>query len=234
MSLRIGTLYHGWPSFPRWTSCLAAKSKASDLAVPLKLTASSFRVKRATLASSSYSSCTPHHHVSLKNSTTMNALCRGICVLDVDHMLKRDRLDVSKNESRGTSVPVAGLSSQTATALRMLKEDGPRLYVKALLKGRPFTFSRGDILSMHRLADTNVGDIIRLTEVLEIGSPNFTLRGSYVVNPEWHVVRARVIEHSRGMKVLARRGKQRKGRRKKVSMKPRLSRLEILDISINI
>lgn len=125
------------------------------------------------------------------------------------------------------------VSSTTQQVLANIKGDGPSYYAKGIIKGRFFSFQAGDELVMHKLKNVEIGDVIRLTQITEIGSANYTMQGAPFIDPTWWLIRARVIEHARGKKVLAARGKQRKGRRKKATMKPEFTKLEILQIKLN-
>ena len=118
-------------------------------------------------------------------------------------------------------------------ALNQLCADGPRYYVKATIKNRTFTLTKGDTVLMHRLKGPQVGDLLRLTQLNEIGSKHFTLKGHPYLSTERIVVRVRVMEHGRGSKVAAKEGKQRKGRRKKVTIKPLMTRLKVVEIALH-
>lgn len=128
-------------------------------------------------------------------------------------------------------------------ALQLLLEDGPKYYAKVTLCGRQFqSVQVGDSITTHRIKGPLVGDILRLTQVREIGSPSCTLqatgtgipgaRSSPVIDPSFFTIRARVQSHAFGKQVPAKRGKQRKGRRKKLFARPHITNLKIVEISL--
>lgn len=129
--------------------------------------------------------------------------------------------------------PPRSLSESTREALRRIAADGTRYYAKTVIKSRSFTVTKGDTILMHRLPEVSLGDVLRLSQIYEFGSANYTLRGKPYIDPHYLVVRAMVLEHGRGQKVSAKQGKQRKGRRKKVTIKPHTTKLRILDVSVD-
>lgn len=123
--------------------------------------------------------------------------------------------------------------AKTVEALKHLHADGPNYYVKLTMKNRHLTVTKDDVIVTHRLKGPLVGDILRMTQVRELGSPNFTLKGSPFVDPQYFVVRTRVLSHTYGKEVAARRGKQRKGHRKRIVISPHITTLKVLEISVN-
>lgn len=130
-------------------------------------------------------------------------------------------------------------------ALRLMHADGPNYYAKVTLCGRQFqSVQVGDTLTTHRIKGPLIGDVLRLTQIREIGSPSCTLRATgtgipgskytQFINPEYFVVRARVHSHSFGKEVPAKRGRQRKGRRKKIFSRPHITTLKVVEISISL
>ena len=128
-------------------------------------------------------------------------------------------------------------------ALRLMHADGPNYYAKVTLCGRQFqSVQVGDTLTTHRIKGPLVGDILRLTQVREIGSPSCTLRATgtgipqskctQFINPTYFIVRARVQSHAFGKEIPAKRGRQRKGRRKKIFARPHITTLKVVEISI--
>ena len=96
----------------------------------------------------------------------------------------------------------------------------------------PFTISRQDQIVMHRLKDVQVGDIIKLDRIREIGSTDYTIKGNPWINSKFCHIEACVIEHGRGAKVAAKEPKKRKGHQRKVTIKPLTTTLLIRDIKI--
>lgn len=93
-----------------------------------------------------------------------------------------------------------------STVMSMLKSQ-PAHYVVAQLHNRSHLLTPSDILTLPRIKDVAVGDVIRLTRVLEVGSRDYTLRSTprRLRNEERRSlsereveVRALVLEHTRG------------------------------------
>lgn len=75
--------------------------------------------------------------------------------------------------------------------------------------------------------------MIKLDRIREIGSADFTVKGSPWINPEFCHIEACVVENGRGAKVEAKEPKKRKGHQRKVTIKPLTTTLLIRDIKIN-
>ncbi|KAH8923508.1 hypothetical protein BT69DRAFT_1350129 [Atractiella rhizophila] len=61
-------------------------------------------------------------------------------------------------------------------AFSMLRSEGQSLYARVQLMNRLYIITPSDSLLVPRLKDALVGDTLRLTRVLEVGSRSFTLR----------------------------------------------------------
>lgn len=85
---------------------------------------------------------------------------------------------------------------------------------------------------MHRLKDVQVGDIIKLDRIREIGSTDYTIKGNPWIDSKFCHIEACVVEHGRGAKVAAKEPKKRKGHQRKVTIKPLTTTLLIRDIKI--
>lgn len=119
------------------------------------------------------------------------------------------------------------------TALAKIKKESPRLYAKLLIHNFPFTVTRSDLLTTHRMKDVKVGQVLRLTRIREIGSASYTLKGAPLL-PEGSVeVVATVMEHTEGAKKKVMPHLQRKGPRPNKTIKPLVTVLRIQDIQIN-
>lgn len=75
--------------------------------------------------------------------------------------------------------------------------------MKATIKtqGRQFIVSEGDILTVNRYPETQVGGSITISDVLSVGEGESTKFGSPIV--EGASVTATVLEHKRGDKVMS-------------------------------
>jgi large subunit ribosomal protein L21 len=125
------------------------------------------------------------------------------------------------------------LSPATRVALRTLYQEGPRYYAKISIKGRQFTVTKNDVVITHRIKGPLVGDVLRLNQIRELGSKYYTLLGNPFICEDYFIVRAMVVEHGKGAEVKAKEGKQRKGRRKQITIMPHITKLKILEISMN-
>jgi large subunit ribosomal protein L21 len=120
------------------------------------------------------------------------------------------------------------------SALMKLKSEEPELYAKVFINVRLLTITVNDLITCHRLKDTKLGQVLLLDRVVEIGSKNYTLSGSPLINSSWFRVEAVVLEHGRGARVKAKVHKQRKGRRRTCTIKPHTTTLRIRRIAINV
>ncbi|GAA5857446.1 hypothetical protein JCM8547_009276 [Rhodosporidiobolus lusitaniae] len=74
-------------------------------------------------------------------------------------------------------LPETSSTSFEPSALSLLASQ-PSHYVNALLMGRRYLLTPGDILTVPKLKGVNVGQRIALTRILEVGSRDYTLRAS--------------------------------------------------------
>lgn len=118
-------------------------------------------------------------------------------------------------------------------ALEKINSQYPHVYAKLLIHNFPFTVTRTDLLVTHRMRDVQVGDVIELDEVREVGSTDYKLRGTPLIPKGAVRVHAVVMEHTEGAKKRARMRRQRKGRRPMRTIKPLITTLRIQDIFIN-
>ncbi len=83
---------------------------------------------------------------------------------------------------------------QTQQALSLLKSSG-KLYAIAEIKHKPFHFTANDVLVAPRMNELELGDVIELDRVRELGSENYILQGNPYVHPSYFSIKATVIEH---------------------------------------
>ncbi len=122
--------------------------------------------------------------------------------------------------------------SKFSEALCRLKTEVPNLYAKLLIHNFPFTVTRNDLLTTHRMKDVKLGQVLRLDRIREVGSASYTLKGAPLL-PEGVVeVLATVIEHGTGAKHIKMPHKQRKGPRPTKAIIPLTTVLRIQDILI--
>lgn len=125
------------------------------------------------------------------------------------------------------------LDAPLKIALGKIKGQHPHLYAKILIHSFPFTVSQTDLIATHWIKDTQVGDVLTLDEVREVGSPDYKLCGLPLLPKGSVQVRATVVEHTRGAKTRARMRKQRKGRRALRTIKPLMTVLRIQEIVVS-
>lgn len=77
--------------------------------------------------------------------------------------------------------PIAESIDSNAQALSLLKSQ-PNHYAVASITGRTYLVSKGDLVTVPRLRDVQVGDVLVLDKVHEIGSRDYTLRAQDTLN----------------------------------------------------
>lgn len=79
-------------------------------------------------------------------------------------------------------------------------------------KGKQFNVTEGDVLVVDRFPNTEVGSALEITEVLSAGEGDELRIGQPFL--EGAVVKATVVEHKRGDKIIVFKKKKRKGYRR--------------------
>ncbi|KAG7443561.1 uncharacterized protein BT62DRAFT_921762 [Guyanagaster necrorhizus] len=121
--------------------------------------------------------------------------------------------------------------SSTSTALELIRSQ-PSQYVVASVVGTKYLLSPRDVLTIPRLRDVNVGDVLALDEIHEIGSREYTLRGNPTIPASCIKIEATVVEHTKGKMEFIFKKKRRKGYQKTKKHKQTYTRLRIGDIHI--
>lgn len=85
------------------------------------------------------------------------------------------------SSSSATLQPVADSVSSSERALALLKSQ-PSHYAVASITGRTYLVAKGDLVTVPRLKDVQVGDVLVLDKVHEIGSRDYTLRAQDTLN----------------------------------------------------
>ena len=127
----------------------------------------------------------------------------------------------------------AVVPNSTTSALDLIRSQ-PSQYVVASFVGRKYILTPRDLLTVPRLRDVKVGDILALDEIHELGSREYTLRGNPVIPPSRVKVEATVVEHTKGSMEFIFKKKRRKGYRKTIKHKQPYTRLRIGEIEIPI
>ena len=118
-----------------------------------------------------------------------------------------------------------------STALSAISSQ-PMRYVVASVAGRKYLLAPRDLLTVPRLNDVKVGDVLALSEIHEVGSREFTLRGNPIIPAEQVKVEATVVEHTKGKMEVIFKKKRRKGYEKTITHKQTYTRLSIGPIDV--
>ncbi|KAG5652054.1 hypothetical protein H0H81_006474 [Sphagnurus paluster] len=119
----------------------------------------------------------------------------------------------------------------TAAALELIRSQ-PSQYVVASFVGRKYILAPRDVLTVPRLPDVKVGDVLTLDEIHELGSREYTLRGNPVIPASRVKVEATVLEHTKSRMEFIFKKKRRKGYQKTIKHKQPYTRLRIGTIEI--
>ncbi|KAG6865133.1 hypothetical protein C0991_004870 [Blastosporella zonata] len=123
--------------------------------------------------------------------------------------------------------------NSTTAALDLIRSQ-PSHYVVANFVGRKYILAPRDLLTVPRPRDVQVGDVLTLDEIHELGSREYTLRGNPTISPDRVRVQATVVEHTKGKMESIFKKKRRKGYQKTITHKQPYTRLRIGDIEIPI
>ncbi|KAJ6590453.1 ribosomal protein L21-like protein [Mycena vulgaris] len=127
----------------------------------------------------------------------------------------------------GTAAP-----SSTSAALELIRSQ-PSQYIVATLGGRKHVLAPRDLLTVPRIRDVKVGDVVALSAIHELGSREYTLRGNPVISSSSGVrVCATIVEHTKGAMEFIFKKKRRKGYQKLIQHKQPYTRLRIGEIEI--
>ena len=128
------------------------------------------------------------------------------------------------------SVQTDATSSQgLLTKLR----DQLRYYAIAEIAGRPLLITKNDKVVVHRLKDVNVGDVVKLDRVRELGSKDYTIKGSPFVDEKYYDINATVIEHTKSKLIRIVKKKRRKNYKRTIEHKQTHTVLRINNLDIN-
>ncbi|KAH9924722.1 ribosomal protein L21-like protein [Fomitopsis serialis] len=133
--------------------------------------------------------------------------------------------------TRALHTEVAQMPATTPHALSLIRSQ-PAQYVVASVAGRKYLLAPRDLLTVPRLKDVQVGDILALSQIHEVGSREFTMRGSPTIPQEKVKVEATVVEHTKGKMEVIFKKKRRKGYQKTIKHKQTYTRLRIGPIDI--
>jgi len=116
--------------------------------------------------------------------------------------------------------------SSAASALTLIRSQ-PSQYAVTAVAGRKYLLAPRDLLTVPRLNDVAVGDVLELDNVHELGSREYTLRGAPHLSPDVVKITATVVEHTKGQLERIVKKKRRKGYKKTIQHKQTYTRLRI-------
>ena len=116
--------------------------------------------------------------------------------------------------------------SPTSSSLALIRSQ-PLHYIIASIVGRRHLLAPRDLLTIPRLKDARVGDRLLLSEIHELGSRNYTIRGDPLLPSSVVRVEATVLEHTKGKMERIVKFKRRKHYKKTVEHKQTYTRLRI-------
>ncbi|KAJ7227053.1 ribosomal protein L21-like protein [Mycena pura] len=123
--------------------------------------------------------------------------------------------------------------SSTSAAIDLIRSQ-PSRYIVATLGGRKHILTPRDLLTVPRIRDVKLGDVVALSSIHELGSREYTLRGNPVLPSSTGVrVHATVVEHTKGAMEFIFKKKRRKGYQKLIQHKQPYTRLRIGDIEFS-
>jgi large subunit ribosomal protein L21 len=114
----------------------------------------------------------------------------------------------------------------TSSALTLIRSQ-PSQYAVAAVAGRKYLLAPKDLLTVPRLNDVAVGDVLALSDIHEVGSREYTLRGAPLIPSTTLQIQATVVEHTKGKMEVMIKKKRRKGYQKRIEHKQTYTRLRI-------
>ena len=154
-------------------------------------------------------------------------VCRCLFVL-VEFAHRSSDLPAIRGVHTGSVIP-----DSTANAFQLIRSQ-PSQYVVASFAGTKYVLTPRDMLTVPRLRDVKVGDVLAFDQIHEIGSREYTIRGNPAIPSDKVKVEATVVEHTKGKMEFIFKKKRRKGYRKTIQHKQPYTRLRIGDIQIPV
>jgi large subunit ribosomal protein L21 len=122
-------------------------------------------------------------------------------------------------------------AADTAPSVQKLR-DQLRYYAVAEIAGRPFLITKNDKVIVNRLKDVKVGDVLKLDKVRELGSKDYTLKGSPYVPETVFNINATVIEHTKSKLIQIVKKKRRKNYKRTIEHKQTHTVLRISNVDV--
>ncbi|KAJ3338741.1 hypothetical protein HDU93_009147 [Gonapodya sp. JEL0774] len=167
----------------------------------------------------------------LKSNTTLQSL---YCY---DHTITEKQWEYLKEAARvkESSEPpsTSRLSeSETAASLKLLSSDS-NLYAIVEIRGRPYHIHKNDVIVLDRARDLEVGDVVVLDTVTEVGGDNYVLQGRPFVSNEWVDIHGVCIEHTTGQPMVIKK-QRRRGHRKVVVNEQHVTLLRVSELAVKV
>ena len=128
---------------------------------------------------------------------------------------------------RQTSTRSLHTQPSSATSALALIRSQPSQYAVTAVAGRKYLLAPRDLLTVPRLNDVAVGDVLELDNIHELGSREYTLRGAPHLSPDVVKIIATVVEHTKGKMEFIVKKKRRKGYKKTIQHKQTYTRLRV-------
>jgi large subunit ribosomal protein L21 len=107
-----------------------------------------------------------------------------------------------------------------------------RYYAVAEIKNRPYLITKNDIIVLDRLKDVQLGDVIELNQIKELGSKDYAIKGAPYVSSEYYSIKATVIEQPKGKIVETFKKKRRKHFQRRYHIKPLHTLLRVSELEV--
>ncbi|ORY04083.1 hypothetical protein K493DRAFT_311509 [Basidiobolus meristosporus CBS 931.73] len=127
---------------------------------------------------------------------------------------------------------VAKHEPETVKAVNTLR-DQLRYYAIAEIAGRPFLVTKNDVVVVDHMKEVQLGDILKLNRVRELGSHDYTIQGKPYVNSDFYSIRATVIEQPKGKQIEIIKKKRRKGYQRRLTHRQPYTVLRISEVEVN-
>ncbi|KAK5814777.1 ribosomal protein L21-like protein [Linnemannia elongata] len=107
-----------------------------------------------------------------------------------------------------------------------------KYYAVAEIKNRPYLITKNDIIVLDRLKDVQLGDVIELNQIKELGSKDYAIQGAPYVSSEYYSIKATVIEQPKGKIVETFKKKRRKHFQRRYHIKPLHTLLRVSELEV--
>ncbi|KAG0299234.1 hypothetical protein BGZ98_010214 [Dissophora globulifera] len=134
--------------------------------------------------------------------------------------------------SPSSTASLSSVASSSSSSPINLLRDQLRYYAVAEIKNRPYLITKNDIIVLDRLKDVQLGDVIELTQIKELGSKDYAIKGQPYVSPEYFSIKATVIEQPKGKIVETFKKKRRKHFQRRYHIKPLHTLLRVSELEV--